>query len=119
MLYAFISEQHYTFWAEEEILERRQPSIQKFLKRFGTPKLLVADSRPPGFFEVSPGDSIRINRNYYEDLQHYISHDNQEDVIGKDDESDEKQIQPVSFIEKIRNWFYKVRRSPPNAIDSS
>ncbi len=105
MLYAFISEEHYSFWAEEEILEHRQPSIQKFLKRFGTPKLLVADSRPPGFFEVNPGDSFRINTNYYEDLQHYISQDNQEDIITKQEKQNH---QPIPFIKKIRNWFSKL-----------
>jgi len=108
MLYAFISEEHYTFWAEEEILERRQPSIQKFLKQFGTPKLLIADLSPNSFFKVGPGDSIHINSNYYDDLQHYISKDNQEDIIQKQEEAIKETNQPISLIKKIQKWFSKL-----------
>jgi hypothetical protein len=69
VLYAFVSQEHYTNWSSANVaITETIPSIDGFLREFGTP-LITFDSTDNGeFVRVVDGGYVRINYNYYNDL---------------------------------------------------
>ena len=70
MVYAFMSKEYYTKWAEEELLCGKPPSPIQFMKEFGTPLIsLVYPEKDDNYIKIEDASSIEVRYSYFSDLK--------------------------------------------------
>ena len=74
VLHAFVSQEHYTNWSTANAaITETIPSIDGFLREFGTPLITFDSTDREDFVRVVDGAYVRINYNYYNDLAEWNS----------------------------------------------
>jgi hypothetical protein len=71
VLHAYICEEYYSNWANEQRGKSLPESKDTFLRQFGTPLIVFDTQEKPEFYPVLEGGMIRINPNYHMDCRPY------------------------------------------------
>jgi hypothetical protein len=97
-----MSQPHYELWSKKEEEQGRVPTMELFMKEFGTPLITFSAEGREGFHPLPQGSSIIVNFQYYNDLNKKF-----ESISLPIDEREQFNGVKKSvggFFDKVTNW---------------